>query len=37
VVWDGKDQKGEEVGTGIYFYKIQADSFVKTKKMVLLK
>jgi hypothetical protein len=37
VVWDGKDQKGEEVGTGIYFYKIQAESFVKTKKMVLLK
>jgi hypothetical protein len=37
VTWDGKDQKGEEVGTGIYFYKIQADDFVKTKKMVLLK
>ena len=37
VTWDGKDQKGEEVGTGIYFYKIQSDNFVKTKKMVLLK
>ena len=37
VVWDGKDQKGEEVGTGIYFYKIRAGDFVKTKKMVLLK
>ena len=37
VVWDGKDQKGEEVGTGIYFYKILTDNFVKTKKMVLLK
>jgi len=37
VTWDGKDQKGEEVGTGIYFYKIHADNYVKTKKMVLLK
>lgn len=37
VSWDGTNQSGQEVGTGIYFYKIQADNFVKTKKMVLLK
>jgi hypothetical protein len=37
ITWDGTNQKGEEVGSGIYFYKIQANDFVKTKKMVLLK
>ena len=37
VAWDGTNQSGQEVGTGIYFYKITAGDFVKTKKMVLLK
>ncbi|MGB2697630.1 MAG: T9SS type A sorting domain-containing protein [Candidatus Zixiibacteriota bacterium] len=37
VSWDGTNQSGQEVGTGIYFYKIHACDFVKTKKMVLLK
>ena len=37
VNWDGTNQSGQEVGTGIYFYKITAGDFVKTKKMVLLK
>jgi hypothetical protein len=37
VVWDGKDQNGEEVSSGIYFYKLKAKDYVETKKMVLLK
>jgi len=37
VMWDGKDDEGREVASGIYFYKITAESFKKTKKMVLLK
>jgi hypothetical protein len=37
VNWDGKDGEGREVASGIYFYKIKATGFEKTKKMVLLK
>jgi hypothetical protein len=37
VEWDGKDSKGLEVASGIYFYKIKADSFSDVKKMVMLK
>ncbi len=37
VNWDGKDSEGREVASGIYFYKIKARRFEKTKKMVLLK
>ena len=37
VVWDGKDNNGKSVSSGIYFYKLKTDSFEKTKKMILLK
>lgn len=37
VRWDGKNDHGVEVGSGIYFYRIEAEDFVKCKKMVLLK
>ncbi|MGC9364521.1 MAG: T9SS type A sorting domain-containing protein [Fidelibacterota bacterium] len=37
VHWDGRDDSGHMVGSGIYFYQIQAGSFTKTAKMVFLK
>jgi len=36
-VWNGKNDFGIKVGSGVYFYRIQANSFVKTRKMILLK
>ena len=36
VQWDATDQHGRSVSAGIYFYRIRTDSFVQTKKMILL-
>jgi aminopeptidase YwaD len=35
--WDGRDEPGGLVGTGVYFYRIQAGGFVSTRKMVLVR
>ena len=37
VVWDGKDKDGKMVGSGVYFYKLKAGDFTKTKKMFLIR
>ncbi len=36
-VWNGRDLAGHEVSSGIYFYRLGADTFCDTKKMVFLK
>jgi len=37
VVWDGLNETGSRVATGIYFYRMVAEKFVKTHKMILMK
>nr|MBC8414803.1 T9SS type A sorting domain-containing protein [Candidatus Cloacimonadota bacterium] len=37
VIWNGKDDNGKAVSSGIYFYRMRTDSYDKTKRMVLLK
>lgn len=37
VIWDGGDENGDEVASGVYFYKLEAENFSQTKKMVLIR
>ena len=37
VIWNGRDDSGQSVGSGIYFYKLTAGKYTDIKKMVLLK
>jgi len=37
VFWDGTDNAGRKVPSGVYFYRIQAGNYSQTRKMVLLK
>jgi uncharacterized protein YoaH (UPF0181 family) len=37
VTWDGCDESGERVASGVYFYRIEAGPYDVTKQMVLLK
>lgn len=37
VIWDGRADNGSLVASGIYFYKLFAEDFSQTRKMLLLK
>ncbi|MFT5368238.1 MAG: hypothetical protein ACI8V2_003201 [Candidatus Latescibacterota bacterium] len=37
VVWDGKDELGKQVASGVYIYRIQSGDFSTAKRMMLLK
>ena len=35
--WDGRSSSGQPSASGTYFYRLETEDFVQTKKMVLLK
>ena len=37
IYWDGKNDNGEKVASGTYFYTIHTNDYTQTKKMVILK
>ncbi|MFQ5630982.1 MAG: T9SS type A sorting domain-containing protein [bacterium] len=36
-IWDGRNDKGQTVSSGVYLYHLQADGFSQIQKMTLLK
>jgi flagellar hook assembly protein FlgD len=34
VIWDGKDNQGNKVSSGIYFCRLSTNKFTATKKVV---
>ncbi len=37
VQWDGKDNHGQAVSSGVYFYRLETSSFTKTMKMMMMR
>ncbi len=37
VIWEGMDEGGNQIGSGVYFYRISAGGFVQTNTMITLR
>ncbi len=37
VTWDGQDQHGGKVASGIYFYRLESGDYSQSRKMIMLK
>jgi hypothetical protein len=37
VVWNGTNEQGSQVASGVYFYRLKTGEFTHTKRMILLK
>ncbi|MDZ7266864.1 MAG: DUF5666 domain-containing protein [candidate division KSB1 bacterium] len=37
VTWDGRDNRGRQVASGVYFYRLEAQGQVQTRKLTLMR
>jgi len=37
IIWNGQNESGKMVGSGVYLYRLQADYFTAYKKMILIR
>ena len=37
IVWNGTDDTGKDVSSGVYFYRLNSGRYTSTKKMILMK
>lgn len=37
IPWDGRDQRGRAVSSGLYLYRLEAGSFLQTRKFILVQ
>lgn len=37
VIWNGKNNQGGDVASGIYFYQLKVNEFIQTKKLTLIR
>jgi len=37
ITWNGRDDSGVPVASGIYFYRLKTESYIKTRRMVLIR
>ena len=35
--WEGRDERGAELGSGVYLYRLQAGTQVETRRLVLVR
>ena len=37
VYWDGRNENGERISSGVYFYTLNTDTYTQTRRMVIVK
>jgi len=37
IIWDGRNENGDEIASGVYFYRLSTDNLIETKRMTFLK